>query len=159
SSGCPRSLEQSEQREVPSVWTRLSDHVSHSSQYPPSETRVRGLSSPARLFSVARSIMAGVTCRISFMVTIPTSFPPSITASRRILRWFMNLAASFTVAPGLMLATGFDIVCATFSSDGRTFLADTLCTIYIFVIIPAGFADLSTMITQQMTCFLLRLNV
>ncbi len=102
--------------------------------------------------------MAGVTCRISFMVTIPTSFPPSITASRRILRWFMNLAASFTVAPGLMLATGFDIVCATFSSDGRTFLAATLCTMSLSVIIPAGIPDLSTMITQPMSCLPISLD-
>ena len=55
-------------------------------------------------------MMAGVTCRMSFMVTIPTSFPSSITASRRIFRWFMVFAASLTVALGLMAATGFDIV-------------------------------------------------
>ena len=96
--------------------------------------------------------MAGVTCRMSFIVTIPTSFPSSITASRRILRWFMNFAASLTVAPGLILATGFDIVCTTFSSDGRTFLAATLCTISLSVIIPAGFPALSTIITQPISC-------
>src|SRR5438093_10520549 len=62
----------------------------------------------------------------------------------------MIFVASVTVALGVIVATGFDIVCPTFSSEGSTFLAATLWTISLSVIIQAGFPDLSTMITYPL---------
>ena len=116
----------------------------------------RGLSKPeTRLFSEIRSIRAGVTSRMSFIVRIPTSLPPSITASRRILLWFICLAASFTRVDGRTPIIGFDIASVTFTSEGTRFLDATLSTISLSVIIPDGFPALSTTMIHPTSCFIM----
>src|SRR3989338_1386715 len=112
----------------------------------------------SRVFSLnsRMSTISGETLAMSVEDKIPTSLPPSTTASLLILLLFIFRVASVIVSSEEIMTMGVDITFFIFIPDGLEFFATTFLIRSLSVTMPIAFPDFVTIRAYFLAFFMAR---